>query len=50
MLEELTGKTVMLVGYGAIGKEIERMLEPFHVQTDPAGANGARESQGACRG
>jgi phosphoglycerate dehydrogenase-like enzyme len=32
MLEELTGKTVMLVGYGAIGKEIERMLEPFHVQ------------------
>ncbi|HEY2466937.1 MAG TPA: 2-hydroxyacid dehydrogenase [Terracidiphilus sp.] len=32
MLEELTGKTVMLVGYGSIGKEIERMLEPFHVQ------------------
>jgi phosphoglycerate dehydrogenase-like enzyme len=31
MLEELTGKTVLLVGYGAIGKEIERMLEPFHV-------------------
>lgn len=31
MLEELTGKTVMLVGYGSIGKEIERMLEPFHV-------------------
>src|SRR6185437_3127318 len=29
MLEELTGKTVMLVGYGSIGKEIERMLEPF---------------------
>ena len=31
MLEELTGKTVLLVGYGSIGKEIERMLEPFHV-------------------
>src|ERR1039458_1990483 len=32
MLEELTGKTVLMVGYGAIGKEIERMLAPFHVQ------------------
>jgi phosphoglycerate dehydrogenase-like enzyme len=32
MLEELTGKSVLLVGYGAIGKEIERMLEPFHVE------------------
>jgi phosphoglycerate dehydrogenase-like enzyme len=32
MLEELTGKRVLLVGYGAIGKEIERMLEPFHVE------------------
>ncbi len=32
MLEELTGKTVLLVGYGAIGKEIERMLEPFRVK------------------
>ena len=31
MMEELTGKTVLLVGYGSIGKEIERMLEPFHV-------------------
>lgn len=30
-LEELTGKTVLLVGYGSIGKDIERMLEPFHV-------------------
>ena len=29
--EELTGKTVLMVGYGAIGKEIERMLEPFDV-------------------
>jgi phosphoglycerate dehydrogenase-like enzyme len=32
MLEELTGKVLLLVGYGAIGKEIERMLEPFHVE------------------
>jgi phosphoglycerate dehydrogenase-like enzyme len=31
MIEELTGKRVLLVGYGEIGKEIERMLEPFHV-------------------
>lgn len=31
MLEELTGKRVLLVGYGAIGKEIERMLMPFRV-------------------
>jgi phosphoglycerate dehydrogenase-like enzyme len=31
MLEELTGKTVLLVGYGEIGKEIERMLGPFDV-------------------
>jgi len=32
MLEELTCKTVLLVGYGAISKEIERMLAPFHVE------------------
>jgi phosphoglycerate dehydrogenase-like enzyme len=31
MLEELTGKTVLLVGHGSIGKEIERMLAPFDV-------------------
>jgi phosphoglycerate dehydrogenase-like enzyme len=31
MLEELTGKTVMLVGYGSIGKDIERMFAPFNV-------------------
>lgn len=30
--EELSGKTVLLVGYGAIGKEIERMLRPFEVE------------------
>ncbi|WP_420238483.1 NAD(P)-dependent oxidoreductase [Telmatobacter bradus] len=32
MLEELTGKRVLLVGHGSIGKEIERLLEPFHVE------------------
>lgn len=32
MLEELTGKTVLMVGHGAIGKEIERMLAPFRVE------------------
>jgi phosphoglycerate dehydrogenase-like enzyme len=31
MLEELTAKKVLLIGYGAIGKEIERMLAPFRV-------------------
>lgn len=31
MQEELTGKSVLLVGYGSIGKEIERMLAPFRV-------------------
>src|SRR5579871_1849464 len=30
-LEELTGKTVLLVGHGSIGKDIERLLAPFHV-------------------
>lgn len=32
MLEELTGKTVLMVGHGSIGKEIERMLAPFNVE------------------
>lgn len=32
MQEELTGRRLLLVGYGAIGKEIERLLAPFHVQ------------------
>jgi phosphoglycerate dehydrogenase-like enzyme len=32
MLEELTGKRVLMVGHGAIGQEIERMLEPFKVE------------------
>lgn len=32
MQEELTGRRLLLVGYGAIGKEIERVLAPFHVQ------------------
>ena len=32
LLEELTGKTVLLVGHGAIGKTIEQMLAPFQVR------------------
>ena len=32
MLEELTGKRVLMVGHGAIGQEIERLLEPFRVE------------------
>ena len=32
MLEELTGKTVLMVGYGSIGKDIERMLAPYCVE------------------
>jgi phosphoglycerate dehydrogenase-like enzyme len=34
MLEELTGKSVLLVGYGSIGKEIERMLAPFQIKLE----------------
>jgi phosphoglycerate dehydrogenase-like enzyme len=32
MQEELHGKHVLIVGYGDIGKTIERMLEPFGVE------------------
>ncbi len=32
MLEELTGKRVLLIGHGSIGQEIERLLEPFRVE------------------
>jgi phosphoglycerate dehydrogenase-like enzyme len=32
MLDELKGKTVLLVGYGSIGKDIERLLTPFQVE------------------
>jgi phosphoglycerate dehydrogenase-like enzyme len=32
MQEELTGKSVLLAGYGAIGKEIERVLGPFNTE------------------
>ncbi len=31
MLEELTGKKVLLAGYGSIGQDIEQMLVPFDV-------------------
>src|ERR1035437_2019345 len=44
MLEELTGQTVLLLGYGAIGKEIERMLAPFHVEL----VRVARTARAAC--
>ena len=32
MQEELTGKRVLMVGYGSIGKDIERMLAPFEME------------------
>lgn len=32
MLEELTGKRILLVGHGSIGQEIERLLAPFRVE------------------
>jgi phosphoglycerate dehydrogenase-like enzyme len=32
MQEELAGSKVLMVGYGSIGKDIERMLEPFDVE------------------
>jgi phosphoglycerate dehydrogenase-like enzyme len=31
MIEDLTGRQVLLVGHGSIGKDIERMLVPFRV-------------------
>ena len=40
-LEELTGKTVMLVGHGSIGKDIESLLAPFRVDIIRV-AHGAR--------
>ena len=43
MLEELTGKRVLLVGYGAIGKEIERMLGPFKVEMTRAARTARNE-------
>ena len=45
MLEELTGKSVLLVGHGSIGKEIERMLAPFYVHLTRV-ARSARPQEG----
>jgi phosphoglycerate dehydrogenase-like enzyme len=45
MMEELTGKTVLLVGYGAIGKEIERMLAPFRVKMLRVARNARKEPE-----
>jgi phosphoglycerate dehydrogenase-like enzyme len=45
MLEELTGKSVLMVGYGAIGKEIERMLAPFHVEMTRVARSMRREPE-----
>jgi len=42
MLEEFAGKRVLLVGYGEIGKEIERMLDPFHVELTRVARNSRR--------
>ena len=43
LLEELTGKSVLLVGYGSIGKEIERMLAPFDVELTRVARNARSE-------
>ncbi len=45
--EELSGKTVLLVGYGAIGKEIERMLAPFDVELLRVARGARHRAQGA---
>jgi len=43
LLEELTGKTVLMVGHGAIGQEIERMLAPFHCKMLRVARNARKE-------
>ena len=45
MLEELTGKTVLLVGYGSIGKEIERMFAPFDAEVLRVARNARTEPE-----
>jgi phosphoglycerate dehydrogenase-like enzyme len=44
-LEELTGKKVLLVGYGSIGKDIERMLAPFDVAVVRVARSARREPE-----
>ena len=48
MLEELTGKTVLLVGYGSIGKDIERMLRRSMSSSCALHGQHATDPQGAC--
>lgn len=50
MLEELAGKRVLLVGYGEIGKEIERMLAPFRVELTRVARNVRLEPRVHCVG
>ena len=48
LLEELTGKSVLMAGYGAIGKEIERMLA-LPCQANARGPHRARKSNSSRR-
>jgi phosphoglycerate dehydrogenase-like enzyme len=43
MQEELTGSKVLMVGYGSIGKDIERMLAPFDVELTRVARTAQRE-------
>ena len=50
LLEELAGKTVMIVGYGAIGKAIEARLLPFEPGRIVRVARTARDGEPAVHG
>ena len=45
MGEELTGRSVLLIGYGAIGKEVERMLAPFDARITRVARSARTEPQ-----